>query len=141
MKALSLDPELAEVHAALGALLWTDWDFSGAEKAMTRALELNPNYAEAHHMYAHLLLELGRIDEALRESQAFLALDPVSDAPMGHIVGHYAWARQYDDAIAWSVKLRQLTRTRSRGISARRITARACTRRSRNASSSGTRVF
>ncbi|AMY07624.1 putative PEP-CTERM system TPR-repeat lipoprotein [Luteitalea pratensis] len=108
MKALSLDPELVEVHSALGALLWTDWDFSGAEKAYTRAIELNPNYADARHMYAHLLLELGRIDEALRECQAYLALDPVSDAPMIHIVGHHAWAREYDDAIAWGVKLRQL---------------------------------
>ncbi|AMY07626.1 Transcriptional regulator HilA [Luteitalea pratensis] len=108
MKALYLDPQLAEAHAALGLLLMIDWDFPAAEKALSRALELNPNYAEAHHLYSHLLLSLGRIDESLRESRTFQALDPVSESPIGHLAWHYLWARQYDDSIAWSLKDRQI---------------------------------
>lgn len=108
MKALSLDPELAEAHAALGLLRLIDWDFSGAEQALARALALNPNYAEAHHLYSHLLLDLGRIDESLRESRTFQALDPVSESPIGHLAWHYLSARDYDASIAWSLKDRQL---------------------------------
>ena len=92
----------------LGWLLWAEWDFAGAEKAMTRAIELNPNYAEAHHTYAPFVLEFGRIDEALRESQTYLALDPVSTGPMIQLAAHYAATRQYDEAIAWGLKVRQI---------------------------------
>ena len=107
-KALALDPQLAEVQTALGSLLWADWDFAGVEKAYARAIELNPNYAEAHHWYAHLLVELGRIDEAQREMEAWLALDPVSGMSVGHMVAQLVWARRYDDAIAWNDKYRQI---------------------------------
>jgi len=42
---------------------------------------------------------LGRIDESLAESQKFLEIDPVSEAPIGHLCYHYVYARQYDEAI------------------------------------------
>jgi serine/threonine protein kinase/tetratricopeptide (TPR) repeat protein len=99
-KALSLDPELGEAHAALSqGLLYDDWDFVSAERELKRALQLNPSYGEAHHEYSHLLLLQGRIDESLAESQKFLELDPVSEAPIGHLCYHYCYARQYDEAI------------------------------------------
>jgi serine/threonine protein kinase/Tfp pilus assembly protein PilF len=99
-KALSLDPQLGEAHAALaGVLLYDDWDFAGAEREYKRALELNPSYAEGHHQYSHLLLLLGRITESFAESKKFLELDPVSESPIGHLGYHYLYARQYDEAI------------------------------------------
>ncbi len=99
-KALALDPQLGEAHAALvGVLLYGDWDFAGAERECKTAIELNPSYAEAHHSYSHLLLLLGRINESLAESKRFLELDPVSESPFGHLAYHYLYARQYDEAI------------------------------------------
>jgi serine/threonine-protein kinase len=99
-KALSLDPELGEAHAALAeVLLYDDWDFAGSERAFKRALELNPNYAEAHHLYSHLLLLLGRTDESLSESKKYLELDPLSDSPIHHLGFNLLYARRYDDAI------------------------------------------
>ncbi len=100
-KALSLDPQLGEAHAALAeVLIYDDWDFAGAEREFKRALELNPSYAEGHHEYSHLLLLLGRIDQSFTESKKFLELDPVSEAPIGHLAYHYLHgARQYDEAI------------------------------------------
>src|SRR5215207_207553 len=99
-KALSLDPELGEAHAALaGALLYDDWDFAGAERGYKRAIELSPSYAEAYHQYSHLLLLLGRINESFAESQKFLELDPVSESPVGHLGYHFLSARQYDETI------------------------------------------
>jgi TolB-like protein/DNA-binding winged helix-turn-helix (wHTH) protein/Flp pilus assembly protein TadD len=108
-KALSLDPRLAETHAALAeVLIWDDWDFAGGERELRRALELNPNYPEAHHQYSHLLLMLGRNDESLRESRIYLELDPVSETPTGHLAWHYVCTRQFDAAIAQSLKDLQL---------------------------------
>jgi len=99
-KALSIDPQLGEAHAALAeVLLYDEWDFSGAERELKRAIELNPNYAEGHHEYSHLLLLLGRPDESFVESMKLLELDPVSETAIGHLGWHYLYARQYDEAI------------------------------------------
>ncbi len=104
-KALSLDPQLAEAHAALAlVLLYDDWNFAGAETEFKRALELNPSYAEGHHEYSHLLLLLGRIDESLVQTKKFLEVDPVSEAPIGHLAYHLFYARQYDEAIQQCLK-------------------------------------
>src|SRR5438046_5161641 len=78
-----------------------DWDWAGAEEEFKRAIELSPGYAEAHHMYSHLLLESGRIAESLTESKAFFELDPQSPAANLHLGYHYLAARQYDQAIDW----------------------------------------
>jgi len=60
-KALKLDDSLAEAHASMGNILHNyDWNWAAAEGEYKRAIELNPNYAMAHHLYAHLLIETGR---------------------------------------------------------------------------------
>jgi tetratricopeptide (TPR) repeat protein len=104
-KALALDPQLAEAHAALALVfLYDDWNFAGAETEFKRALELNPSYAEGHHEYSHLLLLLGRIDESRVQTKKFLEVDPVSEAPIGHLAYHLFYARQYDEAIQQCLK-------------------------------------
>ncbi|HMS41627.1 MAG TPA: hypothetical protein PKE69_15450, partial [Pyrinomonadaceae bacterium] len=48
-KALEIDDQMAEAHAALADIqVYYDWDWAGAEASFKRALELNPNYATAH---------------------------------------------------------------------------------------------
>jgi tetratricopeptide (TPR) repeat protein len=55
-KALDIDETLAEPHASLGfARFWYDWDFANAESEFRRAIELNPDYATAHHWYGEFL--------------------------------------------------------------------------------------
>src|SRR3989454_7864768 len=54
VKAVALDPQLAEAHVALSAVKGKDW--AGAEQELIRALELDPNNAEAHEGYADLLM-------------------------------------------------------------------------------------
>ena len=76
-----------------------DWDWGTAEREFRRAIELNPNYATAHHWYAEHLMWRGRFDEALRESERARRLDPLSliiATDHGAILLH---ARQYDRAI------------------------------------------
>jgi serine/threonine-protein kinase len=78
-KALQIDDSLAEAHATLGVVLHEyDWKFTESEEEFKRALDLNPNYATAHHWYAELLLDLGRYDEAVAEIKVAQSLDPLS---------------------------------------------------------------
>jgi TolB-like protein/DNA-binding winged helix-turn-helix (wHTH) protein len=79
-KALQLDRTLAEAHTSLAAVkVLRDWDWHGAEQEFHRALELNPNFAQAHHWYGNLLLgPEGRHEEAIGELQRAQELDPLS---------------------------------------------------------------
>jgi adenylate cyclase len=78
-KALQLDPDLAEAHSSLATFkMFYEFDFPGAEKEFQRAIELNHNYAEAHHQYGYLLTFVGRFDESERELQRAIDLDPLS---------------------------------------------------------------
>jgi len=53
LRALALDPLSAEAHASLGHIHFQyDRDWSASEREFLRAIELNPNYANAHHWYA-----------------------------------------------------------------------------------------
>ena len=73
-------------------------EFDGSAE-FRRAIELNPNYATAHHWYAEYLMWLGRLDEALQESARARQLDPLSliiAADRGAIL---YYSRQYDRAI------------------------------------------
>jgi TolB-like protein/Flp pilus assembly protein TadD len=79
LKALQIDPELAEAHVSLAGIIKTcDWDWRAAEREYQKALEINPHYAEAHRLYAILLSALGRSEGAEREHQAAKELDPLS---------------------------------------------------------------
>lgn len=78
-KALSLDGTLAEAHTSLAAAEVLDWKWAEAEEEFRRALDLNPNNAQAHQWYGNLLLgPLGRNQEAIAELQRALELDPLS---------------------------------------------------------------
>jgi DNA-binding winged helix-turn-helix (wHTH) protein/TolB-like protein/Tfp pilus assembly protein PilF len=79
VRALQLDEGLAEAHTTLAWIKRThDWDWAGSEHEFKRALELNPNYVNAHQWYALLLTTLGRTDEALTEIEKARELEPLS---------------------------------------------------------------
>jgi len=99
-KALELDDTLAEAHASLGGVRADyEWDFVGAESELKRAIELNPNYATAHHWYAQYLSEMGRHQEAIAEIKRAQELDPLSLIINCVFGDTYIKARQYDQAI------------------------------------------
>jgi serine/threonine protein kinase/tetratricopeptide (TPR) repeat protein len=100
LKALEIDDSLAEAHTALGNVKEDyDWDWSGAEKEYKRALELNPGYEIAHAWYSNLLLELGRLPEALGEARIAQQLDPLSSFTNDNLAAILYYAGQYDQAI------------------------------------------
>jgi hypothetical protein len=100
LKALELDPLLAEPHASLAYdKFYFDWDWTGAEAEFKSAIELNDRYATAHQWYSAYLLSAGRPDEAFREIQLARERDPLS-LPINTDIGfHYYYNRQYDQAI------------------------------------------
>ena len=79
LKAIQLDPSLAEPHASLGMIsFFSDWDGAAAEQEFRRSIALQPNYATAHHWYALDLAAMGRFPEALSEAERAEQLDPLS---------------------------------------------------------------
>jgi TolB-like protein/DNA-binding winged helix-turn-helix (wHTH) protein len=100
IRALQLDPSLAEAHVFLAQVRWGyDWDWSGAEDEFKQAIALNPNYALAHGAYSGYLVAMARLDEAVKESERARDLDPFSP-PINWWLGQTLYhARRYDDAL------------------------------------------
>jgi TolB-like protein/DNA-binding winged helix-turn-helix (wHTH) protein len=101
LRALQLDDKLPEAHTAFALIVQNfEYDWQTAEKEFKRAIELNPNYATAHHWYAEHLAWRGDFDNALRESERARQLDPLSLIIAADNAAILYYARQYDKAIA-----------------------------------------
>jgi TolB-like protein/Tfp pilus assembly protein PilF/predicted Ser/Thr protein kinase len=104
-KALEIDDNLAEAHAALAVIrAGEQWDLRGALTEFARAIELNPNYATGHQWYAEHLICLSDAEQAIAEIRRAQELDPLSlviNSTYGYILFQ---ARRYDDALAQAQK-------------------------------------
>jgi TolB-like protein/predicted Ser/Thr protein kinase len=99
-KAVEIDPSRAEAHTSLAvAYHYYDWDWAACEKEFQRAIELNPNYAWAHHWYGEYLSSMGRHQEGIAEAVKALELDPLSPIIGVSAAGDFYFARRYDEAI------------------------------------------
>lgn len=99
-KAVELDDTLAEVHLSLAHIARVfEWDWKTAEREYQRAIELTPNFTEAHHFYAHYLVLQGRFEEALAESLRALAFDPFDVGMNFHLGWFYYRTRQDEKAV------------------------------------------
>jgi TolB-like protein/Tfp pilus assembly protein PilF len=100
--ALELDDTLAEAHASSGRLLsGYDFAFDQSIKEFERAIQLNPNYAMAHHWISSgPLTALARFDGAIAEGRRAVELDPLSLVNNLDLGWVYFAARRYDEAIA-----------------------------------------
>ena len=100
LKALELDPSIAEGHSALAVVhFYYDWNWSDAERELKKAIQLNPNYATAHHWYSVYLSAMGRFPEALQEAERAHELDPLSPSITISLATQYRDARSYDRSI------------------------------------------
>jgi TolB-like protein/Tfp pilus assembly protein PilF len=97
-QALMLDPQLAEAHTALGLVKsHYDFDFPGAQREFLKAIELNPNYANAHLFYAGgYLTPMARHEEAIAEMKKAVELDPLSSAINNYMGNTYLFAGEYE---------------------------------------------
>jgi TolB-like protein/Tfp pilus assembly protein PilF len=100
LKALSLDPNLAEAHTALGKVLFFgEVDLAGAMREYKRGIELKPNDADAHHWYGNdALSALGQFDEAIVEGKRAVELDPLSVVINADLGVTFFYARRYEES-------------------------------------------
>ena len=108
-KALKIDNNLAEGHSAMGYVkVMVDWDWLGAEQDYKRAIELNPNYADAYLWYSQLLNALRRHEEALTACARAKELDPLNPFIAANLLWRYYHLGRYDEAIAAFDKLMEM---------------------------------
>ena len=102
LKALELNPNLAEAHDALGKIVYTDdIDLQQAIREHQRAIELSPNNSSAHHWMGNgPLAGLGRLDEAIAEGKRSVELDPLSAINLVDLADDYMYARRFKEAEA-----------------------------------------
>jgi TolB-like protein/DNA-binding winged helix-turn-helix (wHTH) protein/Flp pilus assembly protein TadD len=93
LKALFIDGDLAEGHAALGlALLHYDWNWSGAEVSFRNAVKLDPNYAAAYQLLGVYFLRVDRIGEALialKQARELDPFSPINGVWLAEVLRHY----------------------------------------------------
>jgi TolB-like protein/Flp pilus assembly protein TadD len=107
LQARDLDPLLADAHAALGWMYAREHDWTSAERAFRRAIEINPGLTQASTSYSISMLEpLGRFDESLRVLQEALRNDPLSLDVQREIGGILLLAGRFDEAIATFQRIR-----------------------------------
>src|SRR5437763_308696 len=100
LKALRLDPNLAEAHTALGKVLFfIEIDLAGAMREYKRAVELKPNDADAHHWYGNdALSALGQFEEAIAEGRHSVELDPLSVIINADLGVSFLYAHRYEES-------------------------------------------
>jgi TolB-like protein/Tfp pilus assembly protein PilF len=105
-RALAIDPESAEAHAAMAFVLdrYRD-DTVGARKAFERTLQLNPNYVTAFNLYADTLYDLGEFERALENRRRAVELDPLAVFFRSRLANTLTNLRRYDEARSILVQL------------------------------------
>jgi TolB-like protein len=99
-RAIAIDDGLAEAHASLAGVFKNyDWDWAGAEREYTKALELDPRYATGHRMYASFLAGVGRAEQSSRASRVALELDPFSLPIRVEVAYNLYMGRAYERAL------------------------------------------
>ncbi len=100
-KALELDPSLPEAHTAIGVSSAFAFRWEDAERELRRAIEMNPNYSNAHYFYAFsVLFPQKRFDQGLAEYQKALALDPLSSILNTNYAAALMVANRFDESLA-----------------------------------------
>jgi eukaryotic-like serine/threonine-protein kinase len=109
LRALELDPALAEAKTPLGKVLgWFEWQFAAAEEQLREAVTLSPSYAEAHWAFGSILPTVGRLGEAIEEMRKAVTLDPLVHRSSRWLARFFLYAGEWDYAIAQSHKTLEL---------------------------------
>ena len=117
LKALELDPTLADAHGALGRMEhFYSWDFESADREYRRAVELNPSSARIRLTYHTYLAAMGRADESVAQAKVSLDLDPLSLLINAAAARPYYNARRYEEALVQARKTLEIDSTFSRAL-------------------------
>ena len=109
LRALEIDPTLAEAYASLGFVSYRfDWDWQTSGQHFRRAVELKPNYPTAHHWYGESLAPLARFEESTAALERAQELDPLS-LPINADLGQTLYfARRYEESASHLTKVLEM---------------------------------
>ena len=100
LKALELDPDLAEAHAAMGVVYARDLDWASSEQHFEQAIALNPSLSQVYTSYSFFTLRpLRKFDKAERLLKVAMQRDPLSLDVWREMAAVYFTVGRYDDAI------------------------------------------
>jgi TolB-like protein/Tfp pilus assembly protein PilF len=104
-RALELDPNSANSHYTMAVIsVWTEYDWKKGEEEFLKSIELNPSDALCRMFYGHLLMILGRRDEALYQAEQAVKLDPIRPFVLGLYGRVLIWAGDYQSVIMYAEK-------------------------------------
>jgi tetratricopeptide (TPR) repeat protein len=110
-QALAADPQFADAHMALAAVLGSQGQFEPAEAAVRQAVKLRPERARAHQVLGFALMFQSRFADGEKELREALRLDP-DDAETLARLGECAQVQgRADAAIAFWNEAKQLDPT------------------------------
>ena len=99
LKAVALDDDFADAHAALGLLrLLDDWDWQAADAETQRAIELAPGNPYVYWKRGVFLRYAGRCEESIPVHLHAQSLDPFSIVAIQEVGYAYYYARRFADA-------------------------------------------
>jgi adenylate cyclase len=108
LRAVELDPMLAEAHASQGLAFMQDWMWPEAERELERAIELNPSYASAYQWYGVLLWWAGRYAEGKEKTEHASELDPLSSVIRGNLCRDLLTLGKRDEAMEQARRVAKL---------------------------------
>jgi serine/threonine protein kinase/Tfp pilus assembly protein PilF len=111
-KAIELDPDLSEAYTSLAWIKFrSDWDWAGAERDFKKAIELDPNNAQAHQWYGEFLSCMLRKDEAIAHMKRAIELEPFSVISTWNFGMILYSSRRFEEAIPEFKKALELDNT------------------------------
>jgi len=100
--ALRLDPDLPEAHLSNSLLLWTPsrgFPHSVAIAECRRAIELNPDFDEAHHQLANMYNHIGLLDKANEEVLKALEINPANVGARFRVGVNLTYQAKFEQAL------------------------------------------
>ena len=101
LKAIRIDPWLAEAHAAMGSVHARNRDWTNAERSFLQSLELNPSLTMTYTDLVYSTLRpMGKTARALQQAETARRIDPLSLNVRLTLAVAQLEAGHYEDAVA-----------------------------------------
>ncbi len=98
-KAFQLDGKYSQAAYYLGLTYNALFEEDKAQQFFKKAIEIDPDYREAHAAYAGMLLDIGDVDEAIRQINTVLTLQPNHAEALTMLAQAYRFKELYPQSI------------------------------------------
>jgi adenylate cyclase len=117
IKAIELDPELAEAHAQLSRVKYQLDEFDASKAEAKKAVELNPSHSDAYHALGHLAMIRREAAEGVRLFETAHKLDPLKEHTVEMLGESYVFAGREEEAIKlWESTMQLFPETAYAGL-------------------------